>query len=28
VTRFERLTAGDHAELRRWAPILRPIRTR
>ena len=28
VTRFERLTAGDHAELGRWAPILRPIRTR
>ena len=28
VTRFERFTAGDHAELRRWAPILRPIRTR
>ncbi len=28
VTRFERLTADDRAGLRRWAPILRPIRTR
>jgi phosphonate transport system substrate-binding protein len=28
LTRFERLTAGDRSELRRWAPVLRPARTR
>jgi phosphonate transport system substrate-binding protein len=28
VTRFERLTAGDRAGLRRWAPVLRSIRAR
>ena len=28
VTRFERLTAADRRELRGWAPILRPARSR
>ncbi|HSD25876.1 MAG TPA: PhnD/SsuA/transferrin family substrate-binding protein [Vicinamibacteria bacterium] len=28
VTRFERLTPADRAELRGWAPILRPVRAR
>jgi phosphonate transport system substrate-binding protein len=28
VTRFERLTPGDSAGLRRWAPVLRPDRAR
>ena len=28
VTRFERMTAADRAGLRRWAPVLRPVRGR
>ncbi|HEX9189469.1 MAG TPA: PhnD/SsuA/transferrin family substrate-binding protein, partial [Vicinamibacteria bacterium] len=28
ITTFERLTAADRAELRRWAPVLRPVRAR
>jgi phosphonate transport system substrate-binding protein len=28
ITAFERLTAADRAELRRWAPVLRPVRAR
>ena len=28
LTRFERMTAEDHAGLRRWAPVLRPVRNR
>jgi phosphonate transport system substrate-binding protein len=28
LTRFERMTAEDRAGLRRWAPVLRPVRNR
>jgi phosphonate transport system substrate-binding protein len=28
ITRFERLTAADRAGVKRWAPVLRPVRAR